>query len=446
MKEKTFSRTHLLILGLLSILLIVVLPVANAHGYISNFQLNTWGKYLCYAMLAISVDLLWGYTGLLSLGQAMFFTLGGYMFGMHLMLMIGRLGSYQSDLPDFMVFSGLTTLPSFWQPFYSFSFSMLMVVLLPALVALAFGFLAFRARIKGVYFSILTQALTYSAALLFFRNELMMGGDNGFTGFRRLFGAEIRSPEVQRWLFVATGIALVATYVFCRWLTRSKFGLIQQAVRDIEARVLFSGYSAAAFKLFVFVLSAVIASIGGALYVAQVGSINPNAMTPDKSLEAVVWCAVGGRGTLVGPIIGAVSVNAAKSWATQAYPDLWLIMLGAIFVLVVLFMPRGLVGLPAQFAWAGRRINAFIQERRGRRPDSDDDGNDGGDDDSGGPGTSRQPPDPPTEASAMSDPVPADPPGDPANPHARGQTEPPLTPAAQPQPRRTSADPDPSTP
>lgn len=331
-----------------ALFLTVVMPVANAYGYIDDFRLNVWGKYLCYAILAISVDLLWGYTGLLSLGQALFFSLGGYMFGMHLMLMIGKMGQYKSDLPDFMVFLGHTFLPSWWQPFYSFGFSVLMVVLVPGILAYGFGYLAFRSRIKGVYFSILTQALTYGAALMFFRNDMIMGGNNGFTDFRTVLGADIRTPESKRMLYICSAVLLCLVFAGCRWLTRTKFGLIQRAIRDSEGRVLFSGYAAANFKLFVFVISAIIASLGGALFVPQAGIINPSEMTTEKSLEAVVWVAVGGRGTLLGPIIGAVSVNWLKSWATRAYPDLWLIILGGMFVLIVLFMPKGIVGLPAQ--------------------------------------------------------------------------------------------------
>lgn len=328
--------------------LTVLMPLADVYGLIDHYTLNVWGKYLCYAVLAISVDLLWGYTGLLSLGQSMFFSLGGYMLGMHLMLMIGKLGQYKSDLPDFMVFLGHTQLPSFWKPFYSFPFAMAMVLLVPGIISLIFGYLAFRSRIKGVYFSILTQALTYGAALMFFRNDMTMGGNNGFTDFRFLLGQDIRSEGTKRGLYIATAVLLCLVFLGCKWLTRTKFGLIQRAVRDSEGRVLFSGYAAANYKLFVFVISAVIASLGGALYLPQVGIINPNEMTTDKSLEAVVWVAVGGRGTLVGPIIGAVSVNALKSWATRAYPDLWLIILGGMFVLIVLFMPKGIVGLPTQ--------------------------------------------------------------------------------------------------
>jgi len=329
-----------------AILLIVVLPALNARGVIPDFYLNIWGKYLCYAILAMSVDMLWGYTGLLSLGQALFFSLGGYMFGMHLMLMIGKLGQYHSDLPDFMVFLGHTFLPWFWRPFYSLSFAALMVLLVPGLLALVFGYLAFRSRIKGVYFSILTQAVTYAAALMFFRNDMTMGGNNGFTDFKFLMGQDIRSPESKRGLYIASAVLLTLVYLGCRWLSRTKFGLVQRAVRDSEVRVLFSGYAASSYKLFIFVLAAVVASLGGALYVPQAGIINPNEMTPEKSLEAVVWVAVGGRGTLLGPILGAVGVNWLKSWATRNFPDLWLIFLGGMFIMVVLFLPGGIVSIP----------------------------------------------------------------------------------------------------
>jgi urea ABC transporter permease protein UrtC len=345
----------------IALFLIVVLPWLNAKGLVSNFTINLWGKYLCYALLAISVDLLWGYTGLLSLGQALFFSLGGYMLGMHLMLMIGELGVYAQagknpqGLPDFMVFLGHTFLPSFWRPFYSFGFAVALVGLLPGLLALIFGFLAFRSRIKGVYFSILTQALTYGASLMFFRNDMLMGGNNGFTDFKRILGADLRTATTQRGLFIASAVTLVLVYVGCRILNYTKFGLVQRAIRDGENRVLFSGYAAAHFKLFIFVLSAVIASVGGALYVPQVGGINPSVMTPDKSLEAVVWVAVGGRGTLVGPVIGAVGVNALKSWAQREYPDYWLVMLGALFIVVVLALPGGIVSLPKRLAQLRRK-------------------------------------------------------------------------------------------
>jgi urea transport system permease protein len=371
--EPKNRRLQYILLAIAALVVLVIMPCLNAFvpphllgpdgqpllgpdgqtidsfWHVKNYTISVWGKYLSYAILAISVDLLWGYTGLLSLGQALFFSLGGYMMGMHLMRMIGTLGQYKKDMPDFLVFLGREQLPSFWVPFSSFAFTLLMIVALPALVATVFGYFAFRSRIKGVYFSILTQALTYGAALLFFQNDTLMGGNNGFTDFKFILGSDIRSAGTQRGLYLATGAVLVGVYLFCQWLTRTKLGLVQRAIRDSETRVLFSGYAAANYKLFIFVVCAVIAGVGGALYTTQVGIINPGEMQTDKSLEIIVWVAVGGRGTLLGPILGAIGVNALKSWAivgaTAAY---WPIMMGGLFIFVVLFMPKGLVGLPAQ--------------------------------------------------------------------------------------------------
>jgi urea transport system permease protein len=269
------------------------------------------------------------------------------------------------------VFLGWSKLPPFWQPFDSFTFAMLMAFLLPALVAGIFGYLAFRSRIRGVYFSILTQALTYAACLLFFRNSLLMGGNNGFTDFKFVLGYDLRDPATQRGLYIITSIAVVLIFMGCRWLSTTKFGLVQQAIRDRENRVLFSGYAAGHYKLFVFVLASLIASVGGILYVPQVGIINPSEMATDKSLEAVVWVAVGGRGTLLGPILGAFGVNAMKSWATRAYPDLWLLLLGGMFVLVTLFMPKGIVGLPEQLRGLWRRFtHKPVVDKPAAPPDS----------------------------------------------------------------------------
>lgn len=316
--------------------------------HVSNFSLNLYGKYLCYAILAMSIDLLWGFTGLLSLGQCLYFSLGGYMMGMYLMRMIGSLGQYKQPIPDFLWFLGWRNLPWFWKPFSSFPFALMMVFILPGLLSLVFGYLAFRSRIKGVYFSILTQALTYAAFLLFFRNSLLLGGNNGFTDFKFILGHDIRLAATQRGLYICTAILLLASYILCKWLTATKFGKIQRAIRDSENRLLFSGYATANFKLFIFVLCGLLASLAGMLYVPQVGIINPSEMGPDKSIEAVIWVAVGGRGTLVGPVVGAIFVNALRSWATRAFPDLWLIILGLMAILVVLFMPKGLVGLFSQ--------------------------------------------------------------------------------------------------
>lgn len=363
--NRTRLRAELGAIGVIAILLVLVFPWMNAAGLISNFTLGVWGKYLCYALLALSVDMLWGYTGLLSLGQALFFSLGGYMHGMYLMRMIGDLGQYRKPIPDFLVFLGWTKLPAFWEPFSSFGFALAMVVLVPGILSFLFGYLAFRSRIKGVYFSILTQALTYAAMIMFFRNNLLMGGNNGFTDFKFILGHSlvdsVEGPRTMRGLFVVTGLVLLAVYGLCRWLSSTKFGLVQRAIRDGENRVLFSGYAAASFKLFIFVLCALIASIGGALYVPLAGIINPEEMKPEKSLEAVVWVAVGGRGTLVGPILGAVGVNWLKSWATRAFPDLWLIFLGGLFILVVLFLPGGLVSLPSRLSPLWKKLRGAGQ-------------------------------------------------------------------------------------
>jgi urea transport system permease protein len=356
-------RLELSVVTGVAVAMIVVFPLLHAYGVVSDFTIRLWGKYLCYALLAISVNLLWGSTGLLSLGQALFFTLGGYMHGMYLMRMIGDLGQYKKPIPDFLVFLGWERLPAFWEPFASFPFALTMVFVLPGVIAYIFGYLAFRSRIKGVYFSILTQALTYAASIMFFRNNLLLGGNNGFTDFKFILGYDLLASPTQRGLYIATAVTLLVVYLFCRWLSQTKFGLVQQAIRDGENRVLFSGYATAHYKLFIFVLAALIAAVGGALYVPQVGIINPGEMQADKSLEAVVWVAVGGRGTLLGPIVGAVSINALKSWATRAYPDLWLIILGGLFILVVLFLPGGLVSLPA-------RLKAFWQKFRQPKADA----------------------------------------------------------------------------
>src|SRR5689334_10716182 len=367
---RVLSKREFTLLAALAFIGIVVLPCLNAFVpqgspfHVSNFTITVYGKYLCYAVLALGVNLLWGYTGLLSLGQALFFSLGGYALGMYLMLKIGKLGQYKSDLPDFMVFLEFPKrfpetggLPPHWIPFKHFWFAIAAVVWVPALVAFIFGILAFRSRIKGVYFSILSQAVTYAACLMFFRNDFTFGGNNGLTDFKFLLGADVNSATTKRWLYVASGILLLLSYLLCRWLTSTKFGLVQRAIRDSENRVLCSGYATADFKLFIFVIAAVISGLGGALYVPQVGIINPSEMAPDKSLEAVIWCAVGGRGNLLGPILGAISVNALKSYATRAFAEQWLYLLGGLFILVVLFMPKGIAGIPGQLKDLYRRFH-----------------------------------------------------------------------------------------
>jgi urea transport system permease protein len=291
------------------------------------------------------MDLIWGYTGILSLGHGLYFALGGYAMGMYLMRQIGHDGNYRSDLPDFMVFLDWKTLPWTWAGSASFAFQMILVVAVPAVISGVFGWFAFRSRIKGVYFSIITQALTFAGMLLFFRNETGFGGNNGFTDFKRILGVPVSLPSTRMALFVLTGLTLVAFYLLARTIVNSKYGRVLQAIRDAESRVMFTGYDPLKYKLSIWVLSAVMCGIAGALYVPQVGIINPSEMSPAASIEMAIWAAVGGRGTLVGPIIGAFFVNGAKSWFTQAFPEFWLYFLGALFIAVTLFLPRGIMGI-----------------------------------------------------------------------------------------------------
>ncbi|MDM0046086.1 urea ABC transporter permease subunit UrtC [Variovorax dokdonensis] len=313
--------------------------------YMSDYMVALVGKIMCYAICALAMDLIWGYTGILSLGHGLFFALGGYMMGMYLMRQIGRDGNYKSDLPDFMVFLDWKELPWHWLASDSFVLQMLLVLLVPGLLAFVFGFFAFRSRIKGVYFSIITQALTFAAMLLFFRNETGFGGNNGFTDFKRILGVPIATQGMRMTLFVITGSVLLAFFLFSRWLVRSKFGRVLQAIRDAESRVMFSGYNPLPYKLTIWVISAMMCGVAGALYVPQVGIINPSEMSAAASIEIAIWTAVGGRATLVGPIVGAFIVNGAKSWLTVAYPEFWLYFLGALFIAVTLFLPDGVVGL-----------------------------------------------------------------------------------------------------
>ena len=332
-------------------LALVVVPVLNlavppdSVFHVSAYAITLIGKIMCYALVAVAMDLIWGYGGILSLGHGLFFALGGYAFGMYLMRQIGRDGSYQSDLPDFMVFLDWKELPWFWLGSDSFGWAAFLVVALPAVVAFVFGYFAFRSRIKGVYFSIITQALTYAAMLLFFRNETGFGGNNGFTDFKRILGYPITAPETRLVLFGLTAIALAATLVFAAWLVKSKFGRVLTAIRDAESRVMFIGYNPLWYKLTIWVISAVLCGIAGALYVPQVGIINPSEMSAANSIEIAIWVAVGGRGTLIGPVIGAFTVNLAKSWFTVSFPEYWLFFLGLLFIVVTLLLPQGLVGL-----------------------------------------------------------------------------------------------------
>ena len=318
---------------------------ADSVFHLSDYAVSLIGKIMCYAICALAMDLIWGYTGILSLGHGMFFALGGYGMGMYLMRQIGRDGNYQSDLPDFMVFLDWKELPWHWAISDSFVGQLLLVVLVPGLLAFVFGYFAFRSRIKGVYFSIITQAVTFAAMLLFFRNETGFGGNNGFTDFKRILGMPIATPSMRMTLFVLTGLTLIGFFLFARWLVTSKFGRVLQAIRDAETRVMFTGYDPLKYKLTIWVISAVMCGIAGALYVPQVGIINPSEMSPAAGIEIAIWAAVGGRGTLIGPIIGAFFVNGAKSWFTQAFPEFWLYFLGMLFIAVTLFLPHGIVGL-----------------------------------------------------------------------------------------------------
>jgi urea transport system permease protein len=346
-----FTARHWGALAAFTLLIAVAVPVLNlalpaGHAlHLSDYAVSLIGKIMCFAICALAMDLIWGYTGILSLGHGMFFALGGYAMGMYLMRQIGRDGNYQSDLPDFMVFLDWKELPWHWALSDSFVATLALVVLVPGLLAFVFGFFAFRSRIKGVYFSIITQAMTYAAMLLFFRNETGFGGNNGFTDFKRILGITIATPETRMVLFVLTGLTLLSFFVFARWLVGSKFGRVLQAIRDAESRVMFTGYDPLRYKLAIWVISAVMCGIAGALYVPQVGIINPSEMSPAASIEIAIWVAVGGRGSLVGPIVGAFFVNGAKSWFTQAFPEFWLYFLGALFIAVTLFLPQGIVGL-----------------------------------------------------------------------------------------------------
>lgn len=339
------------LLGLLAMAAVVV-PIANlvvpsdSVFHVSTYTVTLLGKYLCFALLAIALDLVWGYCGILSLGHGAFFALGGYAMGMHLMRQIGERGVYGHPLlPDFMVFLDWEQLPWYWYGFDMFWFAMLMVVFVPGLLAFVFGWLAFRSRVSGVYLSIMTQALTYALMLAFFRNEFGFGGNNGLTDFKELLGANLQSDVTRIVLFLCSAFALAVGYLLCRWIVRSKLGSVVTALRDAESRARFLGYRVEKFQVWIFTVSAMLAGIAGALYVPQVGIINPGEFQPLNSIELVVWVAVGGRGTLYGAALGAVVVNYAKTILTGAFPEVWLFALGALFVVVTLALPHGIVGV-----------------------------------------------------------------------------------------------------
>lgn len=330
---------------------IILLPLLNIFApensflHIPDYMFSLFGKYLCYALVALAIDLIWGYTGVLSLGHGVFFSLGGYAMGMYLMRSIGKEGVYKSELPDFMVFLDWKELPWYWWGFDSFIFTFFVILILPGLFAFIFGYFAFKSRIKGVYFAIITQAMTYALMLLFFRNNTGFGGNNGLTDFKKILGYSLQEPSTKMSLYILTAIVLFIFYVVARFVVQSKFGRVLTAIRDSENRVMFSGYNTLNYKLAIWTISAFICGIAGALYVPQVGIVNPSEMQPSNSIEMAIWVAVGGRGTLSGALVGAGLVNGAKSWFTVAAPDYWLYFLGILFIVVTLFFPKGFVGI-----------------------------------------------------------------------------------------------------
>ncbi len=360
------DRRAWLVCGMLLGLFAVVLPAlhlvvpADSVFHVPAYMVQTLGKFACFAQVALALDLIWGFTGMLSLGQGVFFALGGYAMGMYLMRSIGSEGMYRSALPDFMVFLDWKELPWYWSGFDSFPFAMTMALLVPGGLAFAFGFFAFRSRIRGVYFSIITQAMTFALMLLFFRNETGFGGNNGLTDFKRIVGQSLQDPKTKVALYVCSIVCLFLTYLGSRFLISSKAGRVLTAIRDAESKVMFCGYNPRSYKLFVWTLAAMISGLAGALYAPQVGIINPSEMEPSNSIEMAIWVAVGGRGTLWGPLLGAGVVNGLKSYLTVTFPDAWLYALAALFVLVTLFLPQGIAGLFSVLA-------SRVRERRLRK-------------------------------------------------------------------------------
>jgi urea transport system permease protein len=346
------------LLGAFAVLGLVLIPVLHlafppaSPLHVPGHLVTLFGKFACYALVAVALDLIWGFAGILSLGHGLFFALGGYAMGMYLMLAMSGRGVYRSNLPDFMVFLDWKELPWFWHGFSNFFFAIAAALWVPGLLAYVFGYFAFRSRIRGVYFSIITQALLYAMMLLFFRNETGLGGNNGLTDFKLLYGYSLQNPATKLALYVISVAALLVTYLLCRYVVTSKLGRVLRAVRDAETRVMFLGYDAKQFKLFVWTLSAVLCGFAGALYVPQVGIINPSELSPATSVEMAIWTAVGGRGTLAGAALGAFVVNGGKSWFTGALPEAWLYVLGAVFILVTLFLPHGIAG--AIRKWVGK--------------------------------------------------------------------------------------------
>lgn len=359
-----FNKKVGVTLAIFLLVSLVVVPFLNlsisedSAFHVSTYAVTLLGKIMCYALVAVAMDLIWGYGGILSLGHGLFFALGGYAFGMYLMRESAIANGNAGGLPDFMTFLDWKALPWFWFGTDHFSWAILLATLVPSFVAFVFGYFAFRSRIKGVYFSIITQALTYAGMLLFFRNETGFGGNNGFTDFKTILGYSITAPETRIVLFGLTATTLACAILMGKWLVCSKYGRVLTAIRDAESRVMFIGYNPLWYKLFIWTLSAMLCGVAGALYVPQVGIINPSEMSPANSIEIAIWVAVGGRATLIGPVIGAFVVNLAKSWFTVSFPEYWLFFLGMLFILVTLFLPQGLVGL-----W--KKINERMKASKG---------------------------------------------------------------------------------
>jgi urea transport system permease protein len=357
------------VVGVLAPLLNVFARESSAL-HVPDFFVTVLGKLTCYAIVAVAMDLVWGYAGILSLCHGLFFALGGYAMGMYLMRVIGTEGMYRSALPDFMVFLDWKELPWYWRGFDRFGFALLMALVVPSVVAYVFGFFAFRSRIGGVYFSIVTQAVTYAAMLLFFRNATGFGGNNGLTDFKRILGFPLREPTTRAALCSASAAGLALAYGICRFVVASRAGRVLTAMRDVEAKIRFSGYDPVRYKLFAWTLSAALCGLAGALYVPQVGIVNPSEMQPSSSVEIAIWVAVGGRGTLAGAIVGALLVNGAKSWLTAAFPTAWLFVLGALFVIVTLVLPGGVLQLlasPQRARSAAAELLRSLAARRARR-------------------------------------------------------------------------------
>jgi urea transport system permease protein len=364
---RALDRATVVVIALLAAFAILV-PLLNlavpasSPFHVSSYFVALFGKYICYAILALSIDLIWGYCGILSLGHGAFFALGGYAMGMYLMRQIGTRGVYANPiLPDFMVFLNWPELPVYWYGFQHFPYALLMIVLVPGLLAFVFGWFAFRSRVTGVYLSIITQALTYALLLGFFRNNFGFGGNNGLTDFKDILGFNVQAPGTRATLFAISTLALMIGFLICRSIVASKFGKVLIAIRDAESRTRFLGYRVESYKLFVFTLSACMAGVAGALYVPQVGIINPSEFSPGNSIEAVIWVAVGGRGTLTGAILGAIVVNYGKTFFTSGpLAPYWLFMLGGLFVAVTLLLPRGIVGT----------VQHWLELRRVHKPDA----------------------------------------------------------------------------